>query len=107
MGYVFIVNGVSYVATVASADAAATTHHSSIDSFTLADNTATFTLAERFPPDLFDAWTNTVTAFEVQFCTNLTDAAWMTLPGTARDGMTLTVPFATDEPRVLLRILAQ
>jgi len=48
-----------------------------------------------------------VTAFEVQFCTNLTDAAWMTLPGTARDGMTLTVPFATDEPRVFLRILAQ
>jgi hypothetical protein len=31
----------------------------------------------------------------------------MTLPGTARDGMTLTVPFATDEPRVFLRILAQ
>lgn len=46
MGCVFIVNGMSYVATVANADAAATTHYFSIDSFTLADNTATFTLAD-------------------------------------------------------------
>ncbi|MGI6495824.1 MAG: beta strand repeat-containing protein [Kiritimatiellia bacterium] len=105
--YVFIVNGVPYVATVANADAAATTHYFAIAAFELADNTATFTLAERLPPDLFDAWTNTVTAFEVQYCTNLTEAAWTTLPGTVRDGMTLTVPFATDEPRVFLRVLAQ
>ncbi|MGI6495821.1 MAG: hypothetical protein ACOX5G_07000 [Kiritimatiellia bacterium] len=106
--YVFVVNGVPYVATVADADAAVTTHYFTIAAFELADDTATFTLAERLPPDLFDEWINTVTAFEVQYCTNLTEAVWTTLPGTARDGMTLTVPFTPpDSPRLFLRVLAE
>jgi hypothetical protein len=105
--YVFVVNGVPYVATVADASTAATTQHFSITGFTLADDTATFTLASRLPADLFNNWVATA-VFEVQFCTNLTEAAWTTLPGTVRDGMTLTVPFTTtNTPRAFLRVLAQ
>ncbi|MDD3918169.1 MAG: hypothetical protein PHX00_13520, partial [Synergistaceae bacterium] len=103
--YAFTASGTAYMATVDGA-AMLTTQHFSIDTFTLADNMATFTLASRLAPDVFATWMDTVT-FEVQFSTNLTDAVWTALIAPERDGITLTVPFATDAPSVFLRVLAQ
>ncbi|MGI6495820.1 MAG: hypothetical protein ACOX5G_06995 [Kiritimatiellia bacterium] len=106
-GYTFIANGVTYVATVSDADVTATMGHFHIAAFVLADDTAALTLASQLDPDAFATWIATMT-LEVQFCTNLMEAAWTPLPGTALDGMTLTVPFtATNTPRAFLRVLAQ
>ncbi|MGI5868833.1 MAG: hypothetical protein ACOX9C_05245 [Kiritimatiellia bacterium] len=106
--YLFTVDGVYHVATVAGADAAATDRHFFIDSFSLADDTATFTLDSRLPADLFHGWLDTAT-FKVEYCTDLADGVWTTLPGAVqRSGTTLSVGFTPpDSPRLFLRVLSR
>jgi hypothetical protein len=104
--HTFSANGALYVATVEDADAMATTWHFYIAAFALADDTAALTLASQLDPDVFATWIATAT-FTVQFCTNLMEAAWISLPAPERDGTTLTVPFVTAASSAFLRVLAQ
>ena len=104
--HTFSANGTLYVAAVEDADAMATTWHFYIAAFALADGTAALTLASQLDPDVFATWIATAT-FTVRFCTNLTEAAWTSLPAPERDGTTLTVPFSADLPSAFLRVLTQ